>query len=147
MTKNSAGNAADSTAKAVTARAYRIEDGSWTIEIPELTSQTPSGVTITATGSTTTFRGIQKAAARLAAAWLDVAASNIEVAVTIEAPTAIAALIEQSHTATVEADAAIARADALRRQTIRALRAEGYSLEAAGAVLGITYQRVQQLEK
>ena len=47
-----------STIQKLSARAYRDEDGSWTIEIPELTSTSPSGATIVATGSATTFRGV-----------------------------------------------------------------------------------------
>lgn len=133
------------TVRKLSARASRDDDGTWTIEIPELTSTTPSGATIVATGSTLNYRGISKAAYDLAAVWLDVAPHDVDVDVTIEAPDNIVDLIKQSKTAAAEADAAAALADRLRREAVRELRAKGYSLEAAGAILDVTYQRVQQL--
>ncbi|WP_460535337.1 hypothetical protein [Humibacter ginsengiterrae] len=113
--------------------------------IPELTSNTPSGATIVATGSALTYRGVKRAASDLASVWLDVEPHEIEVDVVIEAPNDVVELITQSNLAAAEAEAAIARTDQLRREAARALRAEGYPLEAAGAILGVSYQRVQQL--
>lgn len=133
------------TVRKLSARASRDDDGTWTIEIPELTSTTPSGATIVATGSALNYRGISKAAYDLAAIWLDVAPHDVDVDVTIEAPDNIVGLITQSKTAAAEAEAAAALADRLRREAVRELRAKGYSLEAAGAILDVTYQRVQQL--
>lgn len=127
------------------ARASRDDDGTWTIEIPELTSTTPSGATIVATGSATNYRGISKAAYDAASNWLNVAPHDVDIDVTIEAPDNIADLITQSKTAAAEAEAAAALTDRLRREAVRELRAKGYSLEAAGAILGVTYQRAQQL--
>ena len=127
------------------ARAYRDDDGTWTIEIPELTSTTPSGATIVATGSALNYRGISKAASDLASVWLDVEPVDVHVDIAIEAPDNVVELLMQSRTAAAEAEAAEAVADRLRRQAVRELRAKGYSLEAAGAILGVTYQRVQQL--
>lgn len=127
------------------ARASRDDDGSWTIEIPELTSETPSGATIVATGSALTFRGIRKAASDLASAWLDADPSDVEVDVAVDAPSNVVQLLAESSEATAAGEAAIERADKLRREAVRALRADGYPLEAAGAILGVTYQRVQQL--
>lgn len=129
----------------LTARAYRDDDNTWTIEIPELTSTTPSGATIVATGSALTYRGIAKAASDLASVWLDVEPADVDIDIVIEAPDNIVELITQSKTAAAEAEAAAARTDRLRREAVRELRAKGYSLEAAGALLGVTYQRVQQL--
>lgn len=132
-------------ANKLTAHAYRDDDGSWTIQFPELTSAAPSGATIVATGSALTFRGIKKAASDLASVWLDVDPSEVEINIEIDAPSNIVQLITDSNDATAEGEAALARGDRLRREAVRKLRAEGYSLEAAGAVLGVTYQRVQQL--
>lgn len=133
------------TVRKLSARAYRDDDGTWTIEIPELTSATPSGATIVATGSALNYRGISKAAYDLASIWLKVAPHDVDVDVTIEAPDNILELITQSKNAAAEAEAAAALTDQLRREAVRELRAKGYSLEAAGAILGVTYQRVQQL--
>lgn len=129
----------------LSARASRDDDGSWTIEIPELTSETPSGATIVATGSALTFRGIKKAASDLASVWLDVEPTDVEVDIVIDAPSRVMQLLAESNDATAAGEAAIERADRLRREAARALRADGYPLEAAGAILGVTYQRVQQL--
>lgn len=129
----------------LTARASRDADGSWTIEIPELTSTTPSGATIIATGSATTYRGIEKAARDLASAWLDVEPEDVTVDVTVEAPDNIVQMIRASDEAEEEGNAARARGAALRREAVHALREQGYSLEAAAAVLGVSFQRVQKL--
>lgn len=127
------------------AHATRDEDGTWTITIPELTSAAPSGATIVATGSALTFRGVKKAASDLASVWLDVEPSEVEVTVTVEAPTAIVQLVTESNDANAVGKAAIQHADTLRREAARKLREQGYPMEAAGAILGVSYQRVQQL--
>lgn len=133
----------------LTVHASRGADRTWIIEIPELTSKTPNGTTIIATGMATTFRGIQRSARNLAAAWLDAAPQDVLVEVKIEPPADIADqisdLISRSKAAAAEAEAAATRADQLRREAIAALRAQSYPLEAAGAILGVSYQRVQQL--
>jgi len=129
----------------LSARAYRDDDGTWTIEIPELTSTTPRGTTIVATGSALNYRGIPKAASDLASVWLDVEPGDVDVDIAIDAPDNIVELITQSRAAAAKAAEAEETADRLRREAARELRAKGYSLEAAGAILGVTYQRVQQL--
>lgn len=129
----------------LSARAYRDDDGTWTIKIPELTSTTPSGATIVATGSALNYRGISKAASDLASVWLDVEPVDVDVDVAIEAPDNIVQMITQSKAAAAEAEEAAATADRLRREAVRELRAKGYSLDAAGAILGVSYQRAQQL--
>lgn len=127
------------------ARAYRDEDGWWTIEIPELTSPSPAGGTIIATGAATTFRGIEKAAHELAAAWLDDDSVTVDVDVVI--PEDVAQLWKDSTAAEEAAREQQARAATLRRDAVRALRAQGYPAEAAAAALGISRQRIDQLGK
>lgn len=134
-----------STIQKLSARAYRDDDGSWTIEIPELTSTSPSGATIVATGSATTFRGVSKAARDLASAWLDVEPADVEVSIAVDAPDTIVQMIRESDQAEEEGNRARARGAALRREAVHALREEGYPLEAAAAVLGVSFQRVQKL--
>lgn len=134
-----------STIQKLSARAYRDDDGSWTIEIPELTSTSPSGATIVATGSATTFRGVAKAARDLASAWLDVEPADVEVSIAVDAPDTIVQMIRESDQAEEEGNRARARGAALRREAVHALREEGYPLEAAAAVLGVSFQRVQKL--
>ncbi|KJQ52616.1 hypothetical protein RS85_03509 [Microbacterium sp. SA39] len=129
----------------LSARAFRDDDGTWTIEIPELTSTSPSGATIVATGSATTFRGVSKAARDLASAWLDVEPAEVEVAVAVDAPDNIVQMIRESDRAEEEGNRARARGAQLRREAVQALREQGYPLEAAASVLGVSFQRVQKL--
>lgn len=63
----------------------------------------------------------------------------------IDAPSNIVQLITENNDATAVGEVAIERGDRLRREAARKLREEGYPLEAAGAILGVSYQRVQQL--
>ena len=127
------------------ADAYRDTDGTWTVKIPELTSTSPSGATIVATGSAVSFRGIDKAARELAAVWLDVSLNEVDVSVSIQAPDGVTALWQAGGRAEAEGRARLERGAALRREAVRKLRADGYTVEAAAALLGVSYQRVQQL--
>lgn len=131
--------------RTLSARAFMDPDGTWTVEIPELTSSTPSGAEIVATGSATTFRGIRRAASDLASAWLDVDPAEISLEISVDAPDEIVQLVRASDQAEEEGNAARARGAALRREAAHALREKGYPLEAAAAVIGVSYQRVQQL--
>jgi hypothetical protein len=132
------------TKRTLTARAYRDTDKWWTVEIPELTSPGPTG-TIIATGAAPTWRGVQKAATELAAAWIDMDEADVQVAVEVHAPEAVTDLWQRGAAAEATARAAVEDAAAMRRQAVRALRADGYTVEAAAAALGISHQRVKQL--
>lgn len=134
-----------STPRTLRASAFRDSDGWWTIKIPDLTSPGPSGNTITATGTATTFRGIDKAAHNLAAAWLDDDAVTVTVDVVI--PDEVAKLWKDSSAAEEAARDQQERAAALRRDAVRALRSKGYPAEAAAVALGVSRQRITQLEK
>lgn len=129
------------------ARAFREEGGWWTIEIPELTSPGPNGTTISATGGAVTPRGIEQAARELAAVWLDVTEEDVDINVTISIPEAITHLWTEGARAEADGRASIDRGAALRREAVRELRAQGYTVEAAARALGISRQRVQQLAK
>lgn len=127
------------------ARAYREEDGWWTVEVPELTSPGPGGTTIMAMGTAVTTRGLDRAARELVAAWLDVAEADVNVTVRVEVPADVVRLWEQGAQTEQEGRATVERAAALRREAIRTLRDQGYTVEAAALALGISRQRVQQL--
>lgn len=135
-----------STPRTLTARAYREEGGWWAVEIPELTSPGPNGTTITAIGAAVNARGIDKAASELAAVWLDVDESDVDVNVSIELPEDVAQLWTEGAEVDAEGRAAIERGASLRRDAVKALRSRGYTVEAAAAALGISRQRVQQLD-
>ncbi|MCL2780336.1 MAG: hypothetical protein FWD74_02385, partial [Actinomycetia bacterium] len=119
----------------------------WTIEVPELTSPGPGGSVIVATGGSVTARGIDRAARELVAAWLDEPVDGVAVRVIIEVPQDVAQLWSQGARAEAEGRVAIERGASLRRSAVRALRERGFSVEAAALALGVSRQRVQQLEK
>ena len=136
------------TPRTLSARAYREEEGGWwAVEIPELTSHGPNGTTIVALGAAVNARGIDKAASELAAVWLDVDESDVDVRVSIELPEDVAQLWSEGAEVDAEGRAAIERGAALRRNAVRALRGRGYTVEAAAAALGISRKRVQQLDQ
>lgn len=127
------------------ARAFRDGGRWWTIEIPALTSPGPNGSTITAVGGAVSTRGLAEAARDLAAVFLDVEPDEVDVRVVIEAPASILETWNDGARAEQEARSALQRAGELRRDAVRALRSEGYTVEAAAAVLGISAARVSQL--
>ena len=129
----------------LSARTFMDPDGTWTVEIPERTSRTPRGAEIVATGSVTTFRCIRRAASDLASAWLDVDPAEIALEISVVAPDEVVQLVRASDQAEDEGNAARARGAALRREAAHALREKSCPLEAAAAVIDVSYQRVQQL--
>lgn len=136
-----------STPRSLHAAAFLDTDGWWTIRIPELHSLGPNGNTIVATGAATTYRGISKAATELATAWLDVNENAVSVDVEVVIPDDIAQMWKAGTNAEASAREQQARAVLLRRNAVRALRSQGYPAEAAAAALGISRQRIGQLEK
>ncbi|WP_123736286.1 hypothetical protein [Rathayibacter sp. PhB186] len=131
--------------RVLAARAYRDGTPWWTIEIPELTSTAPNGVEIVATGDAVSTRGIPAAARELAAVHLDVAVDEVDVRVTVEAPPEVLAIWDEGARAEEAARAALRHAGALRREAVRTLRADGYTVEAVAAALRISPARVSQL--
>lgn len=114
-------------------------DGWWTICIPELTSPGPAGRPIVATGSATTWRGVAKSARELAAAWLDVELAEVDVNVKVVVADEITRMWVEGGDAEAEGRAILDRAAALRLDA-------GYPVEAVAETLGVTRQRVQQLD-
>jgi hypothetical protein len=127
------------------ARAYRETGRWWTIEIPELTQPGPSGSTIVAVGGAVTVKSIPSEARDLAASWLEVDPDEVDVQVTVEVPDPVRQMWDDGVAAEAEARAAVQRAAALRRRAVHELRQQGYTLDAAAAAFGISYQRAQQL--
>lgn len=121
-------------------------DGWWTIRIPELTSPGPAGRAIVATGSATTWRGVAKSARELAAAWLDVELAEVDVNVQVVVADEITRMWVEGGDAEAEGRAILERAATLRRDAVHRLRDAGYPVEAIAQTLGVTRQRVQQLD-
>lgn len=132
--------------RTLTARAYR-EGKWWTIEIPELTSPSPRGgdSRIIAVGQARTVKEIQAAAVDLAAVWLDVDESAVEVHVTIEIPEPAAELFAQAKKNEETARAAVSEAAQQWREAVRALTANGLSQADAARILDLSPQRISQL--
>jgi len=132
--------------RTLAARAYR--DGKWwTIEIPELTSASPRGgdSRITAVGQARNVKDIQAAAVDLAAVWLDVDESDVNVNVTIEIPEAAAELFAQAKKNEETARQAVSEAARQLREAVRTLTADGLSQADAARILDLSPQRISQL--
>ena len=134
------------TPRILTARAYR--DGKWwTIEIPELTSPSPQGddSRIMAVGQAPNVKEIQSAAVDLAAVWLDVDESAVDVQVSIEIPEPAAELFAQAKKNEEAAREAVSEAARQWREAVRALTADGLSQADAARILELSPQRISQL--
>ncbi|MBF4629563.1 antitoxin HicB [Curtobacterium flaccumfaciens] len=109
----------------------------WVFAIPELGTG----------GQARSLAEVEHEAQGVAAMWLDVAPQAVAVRVAAAAPTD--ALNEWQAADQDEAAArdAQARAAARRRAVVVKLREAGYTAADTGAVLGITKQRVYQIEK
>lgn len=128
--------------------AYR--DGKWwTFEIPALTSPSPRGGDhrIVATGQARHAAEIEEEARDLAAVWTETDESEITVQVVYRLPDDVRADVEHARELDATGRAALEEAAALRRRAVRQLRTVGGLSQAdSAAVLGLSRQRVHQLE-
>jgi regulator of protease activity HflC (stomatin/prohibitin superfamily) len=76
---------------------------------------------------------------------LDVGVDEVDVRVSVEAPPEVLAIWDEGARAEEAARAALRHAGALRREAVRTLRADGYTVEAVAAALRISPARVSQL--
>ncbi|MHB1509109.1 MAG: antitoxin HicB [Acidimicrobiales bacterium] len=110
----------------------------WIITVPELGAVTQAR----------NVREIDEMATGLVAALLDLEEDDVKMRVTVELPPGVAAAWREARDLQASADAGARRAAALRRTAVKELLAKsGLSQKEAGAVLGLSYQRVQQLAK
>ena len=107
----------------------------WVFEIPELGTG----------GQARTLAEVDPEAQGVAAMWLDVKPETVAVSVSVTMPEN--ALAEWAAAERDEEQARQAQARGRRRAVVRQLRAQGYTAPDAGRVLGISKQRVYQLEK
>ncbi|MFP3467121.1 hypothetical protein [Leifsonia sp. SIMBA_070] len=108
----------------------------WLVRVPELHAVTQAR----------SIREIAIMARDLVAALLDVEVEEVTVHVTYELPETVATTWAQAEALRAQADEAAERAAALRRAAVRTLLADEHMSQAeAGAVLGLSKQRVQQL--
>ena len=110
----------------------------WIIRIPELDAVTQAR----------TIREIDEMATGLVTALLDLPEGGASVDVSIELPESVAAAWSEADRLQAEVEAAQRKAAGLRRAAVRALLEEQHLTQAeAGALLGVSHQRVQQLAK
>ena len=107
----------------------------WVFEIPELGTG----------GQARSLAEVEYEAQGVAAMWLDVAPETVAVKVSVQAPAEALAEWEAADRDEAEARAAQASAAARRRAVVLQLRKD-MSAADAGAVLGISRQRVYQIE-
>ncbi len=109
----------------------------WVFEIPELGTG----------GQAHNLAEVDYQAQGVAAMWLNVAPETVAVTVKVKGLERALAEWRAAERDEEEARRAQARAADRRRAVIRELRAQNYSAPDVGSVLGITKQRVYQLEK
>ncbi|MGM7671437.1 antitoxin HicB [Microbacterium sp. A93] len=113
-------------------------DGKWWVfEIPELGTG----------GQARSLGEVSSEAQGVAAMWLDVSPEAVAVNVSVAGPAEALAEWAAAELDEEEARRAQARAAARRRAVVRELRGQSYSAPDVGRVLGISKQRVYQLEK
>lgn len=126
---------------AMSARTFEVtaerEGKWWVFEIPELGTG----------GQARSLAEVDDEAQGVAAMWLDVEPETVAVTVAVKAPEHALAEWRAAEHDEQEAREAQARAAARRRAVVRELREQQYSAPDVGRVLGITKQRVYQLEK
>ncbi|MEZ3162194.1 antitoxin HicB [Microbacterium sp. BWT-B31] len=109
----------------------------WVFEIPELGTG----------GQARNLAEVDHEAQGVAAMWLDVSPDTVGVNVTVRGPEHALDEWAAAERDEEEARRAQARAAERRRAVVRELRGQDYSAPDVGRVLGITKQRVYQLEK
>lgn len=116
--------------------ATAVRDGRWwLVRLPELDTA----------GQARTVREIRAVATEVAALWLDVPESEVEVSVRVHVDEQAEALWDEASRVEAEARLRVQEAAALRRRAVRVARDDGYTLDAVGAAFSISHQRVQQL--
>ncbi|SIS00056.1 antitoxin HicB [Microbacterium sp. RURRCA19A] len=109
----------------------------WVFEIPELGTG----------GQAVSLNEVEHEAQGVAAMWLDVPVTDVAVSITVEGAQEL--LDEWAAAGREEAEARLAQARAAerRRAVVERLRAQRYSAPDVGRILGISPQRVYQIEK
>lgn len=120
--------------RTVAARARRDRRW-WYIELPELGTS----------GQARTVKEIPDTAREVAALWLGVDESTIEIDVSLEIPQRAAALWDEANAADERARRDARDAAMLRRSAIAALKSEGITQADAARVLRVSPQRISQL--
>jgi len=118
--------------------ATAVRDGRWwLVTLPDLGTA----------GQARSVREIPSVAREVAALWLDVPESDVEVTVRVHVDEQAEALWSEASAVEAEARRRVQEAAALRRRAVKVARDGGYTFDAVGAAFSISHQRVQQLAK
>ncbi|RLP75641.1 hypothetical protein D9V32_09215 [Mycetocola tolaasinivorans] len=116
----------------------RREGKWWIITIPEIDAVTQAR----------SIREIQTMADGIVMALLDLEEGEARVSVSIEMPNSVQEAWDEAARLQAESERASRRAAALRREAVRSLLHEAQlSQSEAGTLLGLSYQRIQQLAR
>lgn len=125
---------------AQTTRTYQVNvrrDGNWWyFEIPE----------IGLSGQARKLSDVSFEASDIIATWLKIDADTVAVDLSVEIPDEVASTWQEAKKLEATARAENAAAARLARHAVERLRADGFTLAEAGRVLGISTQRVSQLD-
>jgi ribosomal protein L12E/L44/L45/RPP1/RPP2 len=122
----------------VYAATARREGRWWIISVPELDAVTQAR----------NVREIDRMASGLVEALLDVDEEEVKVDVVVELPASVAVAWREANDLQARAEADSRRAASLRREVVSTLLGpERLTQSETGALLGMSYQRVQQLAR
>lgn len=109
----------------------------WEINLPGLGTRTAARK----------LANVQEMAEECAALWLDVEIETLDVHVRIDLPADVRSEWEAARAKAERARTEESEAAALSRAVVRRLRADGYTYAEAAQLLGLSMQRVHQLDK
>lgn len=109
----------------------------WEIDLPGLGTRTAARK----------LADVQEMAEECAALWLDVESDTLDVHVRVDLPEDVRHEWEQARTKAERARTEESEAAALSRAVVHRLRADGYTYAEAAQLLGLSMQRVHQLDK
>lgn len=131
--------------RTIEVQAYR-EGRWWVFEVPELGEPSSvSGAMMMPVGQARSASKVAAEARALVALWLNVAETEVEVAVRFVLPESVTEAQQRARDLEAKGRAELDEAARLRRESVRALLDEDVSQTDAAAILGMSRQRVQQL--
>lgn len=98
-------------------------------------------------GQARSLSEVDEVAKEVIGLWLDVDPETINVEVSIIMPEEIKAAWDESRQLKSEAEKALTHSGEIARETVKKLRENGFTQKEAARVLGISPQRIHQLEK
>lgn len=121
-------------------KTYQVDvrrDGKWWFfEIPE----------VDMSGQARKLSEVESEATDIIATWLQVRPETLAVALNVDVPAEVSAVWREAKRREVIARDENAAAARLAREAVRSLRAQGMTQAEAGRLLGVSVQRVSQLE-